>query len=392
MIVFFSYSFILLLCTNTIIRNKENFGVEFEIVGLFYITLIYLLFGLYVSKRFRKILLSKISILLLSFLMIGTITGLFSGNELYFIKDDYFRIFITYTGILTPLLIYGNKVKVDSTLIVLTSTLYFSIIIYFFLSGVITIGEKNSIYSVIQILSLFMPILLFRITVNKIMSYSNKKYLLLIFMILSYESFIAFTRTNIFGIVISLMLLLIYSRKKYTLTLDSIKNIALFALFTAIIISLILVLKTSFIDRTYSDNYRLFEAAYIYQEYISDSIVFGNGLGSTFKTPLGNEVETEAHIGFMTILLKFGLIGIIVLLFIFGRIFFIFFKNSNLNNLNESNKIILIVPALSFWIMSLLVSKGTFPEQLFGLGLAIGSYFQFTMNNHNVNYKLNSIN
>jgi len=147
-----------------------------------------------------------------------------------------------------------------------------------------------------------------------------------------------------------------------------------------------LILQTGFIDRSYSDSYRLFEAAYIYQDYISENLIFGSGFGKTFITPLSNVIEKEAHIGLITIILKFGLLGMAVFLIIILKPIVIFFFHSDLSKLNNSNWIVLIVPSLIFWLVCLSVGKGTFPEHLFGLGLSIGSYIQFKYSMNIVNY------
>jgi len=379
MIKYSGFIYILLLCINTIIRNKSNFGIEFEFRGLFYITFLYFLFGLYVSESFRKIIYSNTNLLIWFFLILSIINGFINQNEFYYIKEDFYKILTIYVGMLTPLLIYNNSLKVNSSIIALISTFYFAIILYFMLKGLINFGGTNSIYSLIQILSMFFPLLVFQYTRNKYLNYPNQKYFILILIILLYETFVSFTRMNIIGILLSVLVVALLTKMKrnFSYNLSVLKNFIAILLLLLTAGPFLWILKTGFVDRTFSDSFRLFEAAYLYQNYISESIVFGSGFGKTFFTPLTNDVEMEAHIGFITILLKFGILGFIIVLLLILRPFFKLFFYSDLRKLNKNNWVVLIAPALAFWFISLMVGKGTFPEQLFGLGLLIGCYFQF---------------
>lgn len=382
------YFIILLFCINNIIRNKENFGIDFQFRGLFYITLLYFIYGLYISKTFRTIFYSNLNIIILIFLTFSIINGFLNNNEFYYIKEDFYNVLIVYSGILTPILIYGSKIKIDSGIIILISTFYFLMIIYFFSIGLITIGDKNTFYAVVHILGMFFPLLLFQSTRNKFLNMPNKSFLFLILIIILYETFVAFTRMNIVGILLSssFIFLLFKPKRNFSFNINVFKNFIIISLLLVASIPLLLILQTGFIDRSYSDSYRLFEAAYIYQDYISENLIFGSGFGKTFITPLSNVIEKEAHIGLITIILKFGLLGMAVFLIIILKPIVIFIFHSDLSKLNNSNWIVLIVPSLIFWLVCLSVGKGTFPEHLFGLGLSIGSYIQFKYSMNIVNY------
>ena len=130
---------------------------------------------------------------------------------------------------------------------------------------------------------------------------------------------------------------------------------------------LVLYLRTGFVDRLVSDNYRVFEAMYVYKYYISDSFLFGDGLGKTFLTPIGNYTEKSVHIGFFTILLKFGLIGLLVFFLLTIRPMVQFLLYSNSKKIYSTKKITLLVPSLAIWFFILAVCNGTFPDQMFGL-------------------------
>ena len=345
------YFIILLFCINNIIRNKENFGIDFQFRGLFYITLLYFIYGLYISKTFRTIFYSNLNIIILIFLTFSIINGFLNNNEFYYIKEDFYNVLIVYSGILTPILIYGSKIKIDSGIIILISTFYFLMIIYFFSIGLITIGDKNTFYAVVHILGMFFPLLLFQSTRNKFLNMPNKSFLFLILIIILYETFVAFTRMNIVGILLSssFIFLLFKPKRNFSFNINVFKNFIIISLLLVASIPLLLILQTGFIDRSYSDSYRLFEAAYIYQDYISENLIFGSGFGKTFITPLSNVIEKEAHIGLITIILKFGLLGMAVFLIIILKPIVIFIFHSDLSKLNNSNWIVLIVPSLIFW-------------------------------------------
>jgi len=311
-------------------------------------------------------------------------------------KEDFYNVLIVYSGILAPILIYGNKIKIDSKIIILISSFYFLMILYFLLNGTITLGNKNSIYSIIQMLGMFFPLLLFQCTRNKFLNIPNHKLFFLILVILFYETFIAFTRMNIIGIILSSIFIFLLTKTKnnFSFNIHFIKNLSIFFFLLGISVPIMLLLRTGFVDRTYSDSFRLFEAVYLYQDYISNHIFLGYGFGKTFITPLTNEVETAAHIGLITILLKFGFLGLIILLIIILKPMFMFIFHTDLKKLNSNNWIVLISPALLFWVISFTTGKGTFPEQLFGLGLSIGSYIQFNNSMHYLNnniYKYGNI-
>jgi hypothetical protein len=373
-----SYLYIILICLNTIVRNKDIFEIDFQIRGLFYITIFYIIIGFMSSKAFRKVILSKTGLIIIMLLLYSTVIGVNNGSDFYWIKNDYYKISLLCAGILILLL---NKKRIALNNFVIISIIfffYFSLIIYFFLNGTTIIGKKNSMYPLIQILNMGMPILIFQITKYYYLNRKNIVFylMLLLIFILFYETFIAFTRSNILGIMLSLFILILFNKTNYTLKANLVKIIFLTTILIAVMIPFVSLLKTGFIDRTSSDNFRLREASHVFNTEIIDNIYSGEGMGSTF-IGLSSNILSEAHIGLITLWLKFGLIGLITILVIIGLPFIRLIISPNLGRLNGSNKIILFVPALSFWVLSLLVSKGTYPEALFGLGLAIGSYFQF---------------
>jgi hypothetical protein len=135
-------------------------------------------------------------------------------------------------------------------------------------------------------------------------------------------------------------------------------------------------------------------------------LIFGGGFGKTFLEfnaanvgDLTGPQVTSLHLGFFTILLKLGLIGLISILLLMFWPLIQYFIFSNTLRIYNTKKIILLVPSLFIWFISLIVVRGTVPTQMFGLGLAIGVYFQFTSNHgienskiiNRINYSLNSM-
>ena len=379
------FLFILILCVNAITRVESVFGVSIR--GIFYLTILFLLYGVIKSIYFRKILLCKENIFVGIVLIFSLIIGYFNNNEFYYIKDDFFKILLIYAGILSPLLIYGNKIKIKPTIITLIVVLYSFNIINFYIRGEITFDSPNSFVSSILLLAMFLPLFFMQMVRNKIIRQSNIKYLLLLLLIFSYESLIAFTRTNIIIIIIGIFLYMEIGYNRKTFLLNMVRKTILGSMLLLGLFGLVLFLRTGIYDRIYSDNYRLFEALYVYKYYISDSFLFGDGLGKTFLIPISNHTEKALHLGFFTILLKFGLIGLLLSIALTLRpmVQFIFFSNSK--EIYSTKKLILLVPSLAIWFFILVVSNGTFPEQMFGLGLAIGSYFQFTKAQDRLNYR-----
>ena len=221
---------------------------------------------------------------------------------------------------------------------------------------------------------------------NKISNQSNNKYFALLLLLFFYESIIAFMRLNILIIPIGIILYMFITPNKNTITLDIIKKIILFSIILLGLFRLVLYLESGYIDKTTSTDSRILEGIYVYENHIADNLIFGEGLGKTYIHPKTGEPQSEVHFGFFTILLKFGLVGLIsitLLILLPGVQYFIF---SNTTKVFNTKKIVLLVPSLFIWFFSLAVVKGTAPEHMFGLGLAIGSYFQFSKAQYKLNF------
>ena len=81
----------------------------------------------------------------------------------------------------------------------------------------------------------------------------------------------------------------------------------------------LLYLAGGYVDRSYSDFYRIYEALHVYEHYISKSLIFGGGLGKVFIDPFGDALLGEVHLGIFTILLKLGLVGLITIVILIQR-------------------------------------------------------------------------
>ena len=102
----------------------------------------------------------------------------------------------------------------------------------------------------------------------------------------------------------------------------------------------------------------------------------GGGFGAHYFTPIKGEIETDVHLGVVTVMLKFGLIGLCLLLLLLSNYFIKYFIYSRSRKRFFKESVLILVPSLAIWFIYLVVAKGLMPESLFGLGLSIGLYLK----------------
>jgi len=367
------------MCINTFFRHPVNFDIGFKIRGIFYFTILFLLFGIITSVQFRRIFNTKVNIFLSAVFIIGIINGYYNNNEIYWIKDEIYKVMLIYSGVLAVLLLpKKSHNKCYSPLIVIIMFYFISIGVLFYNTENITVlsGDRTVSYITLTLSFMFSPLFIFEMVKNKIINQSNIKYYILLSVIIFYEFFVAFMRTNIIIVLIGIVLYINIYPSKNTISVDILKKTVIFVIILFAGYFIIIFLREGYIDRAGSDNYRIYEALYVYNNYISDSMFLGGGVGKTFLTS-SNSIESEAHIGIITVLLKLGVVGLASILLVIIRpcIQYILYSNSKEHYIHK--KVIFLVPSLMIWFFMLSVTKGTSIDQLFGLGLAIGSYLQF---------------
>ena len=397
------------MCISVFTSHPDFVNLGFKIRGLFYFALLFVISGIFVSSQFRKILTKKGNIFFLAILLMGLINGYLNNNKFYWIKDDLFSILLIFVGILVSLFIYEKQMeKYRDVLQIILFFYIVSICLIFVQSTFFSFGTgiRYLSYVTLNLSFMFLPLLFMQIVKNKINGQSNIKYFMLLSVIFCYESFFAFMRFNILAILSGITLYMFIYPAKTTITVDIIKKSILFSIILFGTFILVSYLRSGYLDRSASDNYRILEALYVYENYIADNLIFGGGFGKTFLEfnaasvgDLTGPQVTSSHLGFFTILLKLGLIGLISILLLMFWPLIQYFIFSNTLRIYNTKKIILLVPSLFIWFISLIVVRGTVPTQMFGLGLAIGVYFQFTSNHgienskiiNRINYSLNSM-
>ena len=378
-----TYLFLSIFCITTFSRfPEEEYDLGFQVKGFFAISILFLIYSFFSSKQFQIIFTQKQNILLLVLVFIGLINGLINNNELYWIKNDFSKIVLIYCGIGTVLLwpskyIYDNS----SPLYFILFCYFISIILKLMNSGEISLfsGVRYTSYVTLQFCFMLLPLFFMELVRKKIFNRSTKTLFSILAVIFFYEAFIAFMRTNILLIMIGIILYINISLSNNKVSVDVLKKILYFVFVLVLSVPLIFYLSSGYIDRSFSDLYRIYEASYVLKNYIFSNSLFGYGLGKTYMAPdTGQLIRSSVHLRFITVWLKLGLFGLITIIFLLLRPLHQFLLYSNSMEIFYNKKVVLLAPSLIIWGFFLTISNGTHPEQMFGLGLAIGSYIQFS--------------
>jgi len=377
------YILLLSICINAFTRNAElNTGIALR--GHFWFLLATILYGFFVSSNFRNVFKLKLSKFISVHFFLYICYSAYLGNEYIFIKADFAKILFLLAGILLPNLIGYRKNKVFQNYI------YFIFIFvllsyYIYLQSFSGFHLRYSGYTTEYLHQLFIPVLFFGLSYNKITKNSNQTLFSILLIVLFYVVFLGKSRAPSLAIIIGLIFLINLNIRNDSKLGSYFINIFKSSINFAIPIFLIITLYLSSSDLLDSsnfrfsaqegDNSRLLEASYVFQEYIEPNLLFGRGFGTYFIT-LNGAIETDVHLGLFSLLLKFGLISVCSLLLLVINLNIKYFIHSRSRKWLFKEPVLLLVPSLTIWLFFLIVAKGLFPESLFGLGLAIGLYLK----------------
>lgn len=370
------YMVILLVCVNAFVKNDDQFDFGFQFRGLFWLILLILLYGFFISKHFREVLKRKLSIFLFAYFFVYILYSFYFGNEYYWIKSDVYSILHLLLGILVPFLISYSKNRVSSNYIYIV--FFFTLIAYYFSisqSGDFYIDKRYSGYTTAFFSQLLLPVLFVCLSMRKISNKSRIKYYLILSIITFLSAFIGGFRSDLVAVFAGSIFIINLKLRNSSMMTSIFKN--MLSIICIVFIILAIIPFFDFLERPGSDEYRILEATYVFDQIISKNLFFGKGLGTYFFSPKGGDIALEVHLGLFTLLLKFGMVGVFFLLLIFFRIYFKYFIHSRSKKRFFNEPVILLAPSLAVWLVYLMLAKGTFPESLFGLGLSIGLYLNF---------------
>ncbi len=377
---FISYSFLILFSLYTFGRfSEDEYNIVFNVYGMFYISIFYLIFSLINSAQFRIFFKTRLNIFCLFALTTATINGFLNNNDSYWIKEDLFRIILVYCGISTVFL-WSKKYIMDknSPLYLITTFYLISIFVKHFNHGFSEIfTERYTSYTTIAFSFMIIPLSFFNLVKNKILGKPNKKLMIMIFFIFFYETFISVLRTNILSIFIGILMYLGINKSKNKPSLDFILKAFFLIIIIFSITPFLFLINSSYLDRPFSNYYRLYEAGWVFQNYIINEPLFGFGLGKTYTAPdTGDLIRNNIHIGLFTILLKFGFLGLVFLFYLISKYILKYLAFSGSREKFFSEKQLFIATPITIWFIIFTLSTGSHPEQMLMLGLIIGSYLE----------------
>ena len=289
--IFFAYInnyivliFLLILINNSISNDNEHYEYSFHVNGLFYISLGLILYTSFVVKEFRNFLWENILIIII--LIYGVSLGYFYGNDLYYIKEDFFNI----AGLFVGASIYYLSSRLENlslifviyliTIIILNMGLLFKVDEVFFFQRFIS-------YAYYEIFFIFYGLLF-------IFSYKYRALSLIAPFLLVYDILFVGSR----GTILMLLLLII---SKWTISMKKYKFIL--TGFVLTVLCTVLVLGLSIIyGKSFSDFYRINESLHL----VPNLSWLGSGLGSRTRY-FGHEISF-VHIGIVSYIWKFGII------------------------------------------------------------------------------------
>ena len=378
--------FVLLLsvCVNAFTRNSE-LNIGFSLRGHFWFMLAIVIYVFLVSNNFRDIFKRKFSIIFSTYFFLYLCYSVYLGNEYVFIKADIGRILFLLSGIVIPYLItFRRKIIFEHYMYIIFFFLLLSYYIY--LKNFSGFHLRYSGYTAAFLHQLFLPVLFFGLSYNRLTNKSNRTNYLLLIIVFTYGAFLGKFRSDVLAIIIGLLFLRNFNFRNDSISFGSFINFFKSSFNFTIPILLVITLYYTFpniiesdnyrVSEPESDNYRLFEAAYVFQEYIEPNLLLGRGFGAHYFTPIKGEIETDVHLGLATWMLKFGLIGLCLLLLLLSNYFIKYFIYSRSRKRFFKESVLILVPSLTIWLFFLIVAKGLFPESLFGLGLTIGLYLK----------------
>ena len=378
--------FVLLLsvCVNAFTRNSE-LNIGFSLRGHFWFMLAIVIYVFLVSNNFRDIFKRKFSIIFSTYFFLYLCYSVYLGNEYVFIKADIARILFLLSGIVIPYLItFRRKIIFERYIYIIFFFLLLSYCIY--LKNFSGFHLRYSGFTTSCLHQLFIPVLFFGLSYNKLTKNSNQTLFLILLIVFFYATFLGKARASSLAIIIGLLFLINFNfrndSKLFGSFINFFKSSFNFTIFILLVITLYYTFPNIIESDNYrvsvpeSDNYRLFEAAYVFQEYIEPNLLLGRGFGAHYVTPVQGEIETDVHLGVVTVMFKFGLIGLCLLLLLVSNYFIKYFIHSRSRKWLFKEPVLLLVPSLTIWFIYTVVAKGLFPESLFGLGLSIGLYLK----------------
>ena len=389
-----SYFFIfivLYVVNNALNRNPEDPSIfSIYIYGKHYITPMLLIYGAIISPHFRAFLKTKLGISILALCVWGIVSGLINMNSLFDLRIDFMRILYLLLGALAYSLIVESNLRAKGI----------AILAYVFLLGVFLAYFQSAYYSISTLFSftarmniissVFLTqglVCIFFVFITEKIINGHKKFsaLFIFFSLMFMALFFGRFRIDIIAGVIGFFILLIGNFNKINKAAAS-KSGTLFLLilkrtfFILIFLGALYLIYYSFSTfsafyRPYSDSHRIeeFEVG-LYQIWTKGNILFGSGFGAWFQGSARIEAVRELHLGFMTLWLKFGLVGLILITLSIIISAYKFFSPVNNKNIKLTTSFYLAFPSIAAWVVFVLVTKGTFQETLFGLGFALAAF------------------
>ena len=345
--------------------------------------------GLVISPQFNAFLKTKLGLLFIGLSVYGILLGLFHGNRLDQIIRETVEISHLFIGALAFSLMSESTLRSKGIAIITYMFLIAIIILYFYLAlfsvTYLFSGNRFGTFSAVSLTQgLFCIYFVFKI--DTLINNRRKRQATIIFLIMILTVFINFNRTELVAAIVGYSMLLIggFKREKRSVRLRQPLSKILFVLLLTLgsyyLFSYIFTAFSVFY-RPGSFDRRMEEFNVVLSQLLDSGIIYlGKGFGSWFTGTYSVLAERRFHIGIMTILLKFGILGLI---FIFSSVLYTAYKylflSKNLYH-KSGTSFYLAFPSIIVWLVFLSVAKGTMPETLFGLGFALAAFRQSPFN------------
>ena len=384
------FIFLVLLVINRAFRKDFfPFSINFSFENIFFLFLV-LMLGLLISPHFKAFLKTKLSLLLMALTVYGILLGFFHGAMLGQIIGETVEMSHLFIGALAFSLMSESTLRSKGIAIITYTFLSAIILLYFYFAffsltnffyGSVRLGSMSAT-SLAQ--GLFCIYFVFKI--DTLINNRRKRQATIIFLIMILLIvFISWNRTELVAAIAGYSMLLLgdFKRGKNSImSLQPLSKIILVLLLTLGSYYFFSYIFTSFsIFNRGAGELRVEEFTVVLSQLLdSGSIYLGEGFGSWFSGTYSIPAERRFHIGVMTILLKFGILGLI---FIFSSVLYAaykyFFSSKNLHH-KPRTSFHLAFPSIMAWLVFLSMAKGTMPETLFGLGFALAAFRQSPFN------------
>lgn len=360
------------------------------------------------KKKYSKLFLSYLSFFI-SIFVIALVVGIFNNNNIYLVSRDISYLLKPIFGLLIGYQFYKNNIKSPFKFLlnagILMAIIHLILVGYgIFIQGatsVAKIREYGGYFNDYEIYTLIILIFHKKLDIN-----ITKKRFLFYLLLLGLSSFFYLARTNFIQYVI-----LFFALKEWFKLTPKSLGIS-FSVFVALLLSYFAIYQynpkrngNSFDEFLYKvklipieafatkinrhdwkdfhDHYRSYENVRTFEQMsYNQSFLFGEGIGSQIDLKqevfLGDMYLRKIsilHNGYMTVLLKSGIFGV---LFLIGSIFFLFIRFSSINIIDKNINLFFLGTGV-FLIISYWVFMG-FYNLLDSKSILIGFLFAYKNN------------